>query len=381
MSRVFFSEIVPGRITEAREARQYNIAQLADAINVTRQAVWKYEQGEALPSETNLQKIIKVLDFPYEFFFKPIECSNIADGVVFYRSLKSSEASARSMIKVKCGWIGEVYLYLNEYLKMPVLNLPQLDLLVNKNELRDEEIEELANIIRRHWSIGIQPIDNLTYLAEKNGFVVSSVETTCQKTDGCSEYIKGIPVIFLDKGLKSACRSRFSLAHEIAHLIMHGHITKDDIKDKKVLNRIEHEADRFAGAFLMPRDSFARDIRSVSLDYFLSIKRKWRVSIAAMIYRCKDLGLLDEEQVLMLRKQISYRRWIREEPLDREIPLERPSLIRSATKLLFDEQIVSPLEFVNVFRWPISDLSDICACDESFFTKEYEYQKPYLSLR
>lgn len=367
MNKSFEFEIYPSRITEAREARLLNISQLADIIGVTRQMVSKYEQGLSQPSETILSKLSTELNFPFEFFFKPVSDKYVTDGTVFYRSLKSSDAKVRSMIRVKCNWAGEVYSYLNQYLKLPELNLPQLDLMVNKNSLTEDEIEEIALSVRNYWGLGTRPIENLVYLLEKNGIVISSSEINCEKADACSEINRGVPIIFLDKGLKSACRIRFSLAHELGHILMHGYITKDDLKNKITLDRIEHEANRFASAFLLPADSFIQDIRSMSLTYFIALKSKWKASIAAMIYRCQDLNLLDDDQVLMLRKQISYKKWIKAEPLDDEIKIERPKLIKSAAELLFNKHVISKGNFVNNFRWNILDLANVCGCGKEFF--------------
>lgn len=372
MNNSFGFNICPSRITEAREARLLNISQLADIIGVTRQIVSKYEQGTSQPSEAVLRKMSTVLEFPLEFFFKPILAGNINEGTVFYRSLKSSEANVRSMIRIKCNWTGEVYAYLNKYLKLPGLNLPQLDLMVNKSSLSDDEIEEIAMATRDYWGLGVRPIDNLIYLLEKNGFVISTAEINCEKTDACSEIKQGVPVIFLDKGLKSACRIRFSLAHELGHVLMHGYITKDDLNDKSILERIEHEANRFASAFLMPADSFIEEIRSMSLTYFIALKSKWKVSIGAMIYRCQDLKVLDADQVLMLRKHMSYKKWTKAEPLDDEINIERPKLMKSAAEMLFKEHVVSKSDFINNFCWNVMDLSDVCGCDREFFQDNHD---------
>lgn len=357
----------PKRITEARQARAYNISQLAGLVGVTRQSMSRYEQGLSHPSEKVIGKLSQVLDFPFDFFYKPIKDTITSDSTVFYRSLKSSEANIRSMIKIKCDWASEMYNYLDQYLELPSLNLPNLDLLITQDSLSDKTIENIAVLLRKHWNLGNAPIDNLTYILEKNGFIISCSSIGSYKVDACSEVRGGKPIIFLGKGQKSSCRTRFNLAHELGHVIMHNYITKEDIKNSSTLKRIEREANRFASSFLLPYDSFLDDVRSLSLDYFILMKRKWKVSIAAMVYRCQDLKLFDEDQILALRKQMSYKHWNRNEPLDKEIKLEQPKLLTTAINIIFNKGIVSKSEFLNTFKWNVNDLSDICGCDPELF--------------
>jgi Zn-dependent peptidase ImmA (M78 family) len=131
-------------------------------------------------------------------------------------------------------------------------------------------------------------------------------------------------------------RSRFDLAHELGHLILHRHIDSADIEDKDFLKEIERQADRFAGAFLLPKHSFPNEVFTPRLDAFVNLKMRWRVSVQAMIYRCSDLGLFDDAQILNMRKQVSFRKWKTKEPLDDPsvIPLEMPRLLAKAFDLV-----------------------------------------------
>src|SRR6185437_9053940 len=98
----------------------------------------------------------------------------------------------------------------------------------------------------------------------------------------------------------------------------------------------EREADRFASAFLLPRKSFQAEIFTSRLDAFVMLKKRWNVSIQAMVYRCKQLELFDEDQVTNLYKQISARRWRTREPLDDPavVPLEQPRLLKRALEMV-----------------------------------------------
>lgn len=73
---------------------------------------------------------------------------------------------------------------------------------------------------------------------------------------------------------------------------------------------VENEANQFASAFLMPKDSFTADLTKesfIDLDTFIDLKSKWNVSIAAMVHRAHDLELINDKEYVKLQKQISYR--------------------------------------------------------------------------
>jgi Zn-dependent peptidase ImmA (M78 family) len=108
------------------------------------------------------------------------------------------------------------------------------------------------------------------------------------------------------------------------------------VEDPKVLRKVEAEANRFAGALLLPRQSFPDEVFTTRLDAFVELKRRWKVAIQAMVYRCKDLEVFDEYQITNLYKQISARKWRTIEPLDDPaiLPLEQPKTLRRAALMV-----------------------------------------------
>ncbi|WP_427339611.1 ImmA/IrrE family metallo-endopeptidase [Caloranaerobacter sp. DY30410] len=138
--------------------------------------------------------------------------------------------------------------------------------------------------------------------------MISRIELGHEKIDAFSQWIGSRPFIFLGSDKDSAVRSRFDIAHELGHLLLHTHVDQEDLKDPKVLKRIEKEAHYFVGAFLLPEDSFAQEVTSISIDHFISLKKRWKVSIASMIYRCDELGIFTDNKILYLNKQMSYRK-------------------------------------------------------------------------
>lgn len=349
---------IPERIREARKARGLSIADLAAEVGVSRQAISQYELGQSVPSGQTMAKICDVLRFPLSFYLRPIVQSNGASSAIFYRSLKQASRTHRDMFEVRTDWIEDIYQYLEQYVRFPELKIPNLsDFLSHESEeLSGYEIDEIAVHVRKEWGLGLGPISNIILLVEKNGFIVARNSLKeADKIDACSRWKSGRPFIFLGASDSTAVRIRFDVAHELGHLLLHSDVEPEQLMNKEIRDKIEREAHRFASAFLLPRDTFIQEIMSTSLEHFKQLKRRWRVSIAAMIYRCTDLKLLTENQVLYLRKQLS-RAGRKREPLDDIIVPESPKVFKQAFDLLIDNEIVSPHEVLDALPFGETEL-------------------------
>jgi Zn-dependent peptidase ImmA (M78 family) len=160
------------------------------------------------------------------------------------------------------------------------------------------------------------------------------------------------PFIFLASEKEAGVRRRYDLSHELGHLVLHRWIEQSELEHRPTLKAVEGEADRFAGAFLLPSTSFPNEIYTTRLDAFIPLKERWKVSIQAMIYRCRDLDLIDSDQALNLYKQISFRKWRKKEPLDdpRIIPVEQPRLLKRAVELVLESGRKHPDDILNDLR-------------------------------
>ena len=358
--------LVPERIREARLARGMTAIDLATSVGVTRQAISKYELGIALPSSDILNSIASSLSMPLSFFQKPLT-KPINQGTVFFRSLKTNAARAKDILSMKIQWAAQFAKILSEDIIFPDVDLPVLpDKYAQIIEFSYDDIEDIALYLRRHWNLGTAPIKNMSRLLESHGIVVASVKTGYSETDACSSFIEGRPFVFLDMQKECAVRTRFNMAHELGHLLLHHDISQKDIDDKKTLDRIEKEANQFASCFLLPRASFILDIRSTSLASFLPLKNKWKVSIQAMVYRCRELDIFSESQMIYIQKQISAKRWRKHEPYDDEWPCETPVILSTAIQMLIDRGDYSKEAFVELFRLPEKDIEEICSLPNGY---------------
>ena len=184
---------------------------------------------------------------------------------------------------------------------------------------------------------------------ENNGAIVLRHPLDAETLDALSGWARpeNIPYVLLNSDKDCAVRSRLDLAHELGHLMLHQQITITTLHKQELFSLIEKQAFRFGASFLLPAEPFLADLYSISLDALKVLKRKWKVSIAMMIERLKHLGVIDDDQHRRLRINYVARKWTRQEPFDDEIPVEQPSVIVAAFRLLVQEKIQS-VEQVSV---------------------------------
>lgn len=348
-------KIIPEKLKEARLARGYTVTALAEKIGISKQTISKYELGQSSPSSETMIKYCNFLNFDINFFMFNNEDSNNNYGTIFFRSLKSAESQVREEIKIRIKWTNYIYKYINEFIEFPKLNLPDFEEKSLEN-LDLYKIEDIADKLREYWNIEKGPINNLSVLLEQNGIILCNSNINNIKVDACSEVINDTAIFFIRTNDISACRLRFDLAHELGHLILHSEITKEELENKEILDRIEKEANMFASAFLLPREEFSNEVLALSLDHFVNLKSRWKVSIAAMIYRCKELGIFSDSQVLYLRKQISLKKWRTIEPLDDVIAIEKPKLLSNAIKLIIINNLQTKNQINKSINIPKQDL-------------------------
>lgn len=375
-------EIVPYRINQARVSRGLSMAELAEMVGVSKQAISQYETGKNQPSDAVINKIAEYLKYSVDFFRKPMPINNSAESGVFFRSNKTARQMDLKAAEVKIQILREINEYLERYVDFPEVNLPEeveysdcgTDLISN------EDIEQFAETLRKSWKLGTGPIDNLMNIVQKNGIVVSSTKLRLKKLDGLSEWYNNTPYIFMSADKETNCRVRFGIAHEIGHLLMHaGNFSAEDIHKEAIHKKLEDEAHRFAGAFLLPKETFSRDVYSTSLDHFIQLKAKWKVSISAMIKRCETLEIFSYSQIKYLKDQMTRREYWRHEPLDSTMPIEKPFAHKQAVSLLLDNDIISPYDFVRSIGCLAEELEQYCCLDKG--TLAYSEPQQVVKLR
>ena len=329
---------------------------MSDRIGVTKQYISQCELGITNASSI-IYKLSDVLNYPISFFCKStkgIETSS----ATYFRSRKTTPKKLKEAANEKVELFSEIKDFFEEYVNYPELNLP------NDIELKDEytleDIEKIAINVREYWKLGMGPIDNLVSVLQENGIIISKIKVGNNKIDAFSKWINSTPYVFLSIDKDSAVRSRFDIAHELCHILLHQYISKEDIECREKLNQIEKEADAFAGAFLLPAETFSREVFSSSLDNLVRLKERWKVSISCMINRCLNLGLFTDNQVAYLKKQMTYKNYWRREPLDDTIQCEIPYLYKQILELLLENEILSKYDIVNGIAMNPEEIEEYC---------------------
>ena len=310
----------------ARRYRRLSQAEVAATASLNQGHYSRIENGLVPegPSADSVERIARALRFPADFFYQD-------DGLVGLPL--SVHPMNRKKASVSEGALKQVHaelnirlIHLRRYARAvdlePTLPRPQFDV--------DEGggPQEIARKIRMAWSIPDGPLENLTDYCERAGIVVAWCEFDAP-IDGVTMMVRDLPPCIFLNSRAPADRMRFSLAHELGHVIMH----------RVPTHHIEEEANAFAGELLLP----ARDLRRavlgqrLTLDWLARQKAYWRVSMAFLLYRAGDLDLITRHQSEYLWRKISGLGWRTREPQETDFAPEKPSVFPAMVRFHADE--------------------------------------------
>jgi len=276
------------------------------------------------PSKENAERIAGALNFPVSFFY---QSDDIAGLPISVHPMNRKKASVgERALKQAHAELNLRLIHLRRYLGAVELDaevpLPWLDV---------DEVggpAEAARTIRRAWMLPPGRIRNLTDCCERAGILVVWCDLSAA-IDGVTMRVRDLPpCIFLNRNA-TADRMRFSLAHELGHIIMH-RVPTDDIED---------EANAFAGELLVPEKELTQHVigNRITLEFLARQKAFWKVSMAFLLYRIGRLGLANRHQTEYLWKQISSLGWRLREPRETDIPFEEPSVFPKMIRLHANE--------------------------------------------
>lgn len=331
------------RLKAARIYRGKTISDLSDEVGITRQAISQFEKGVANPSFETLFSLINILDFPKDYFYEE-DKNEIKVGNTYFRALLTTNKKDRLSQIEKIKVLAKIYKFLDGYIEFPELNLPTL------NDINS--IEAVAREVREYWGLGNEPINNMVKLLEKNGLIISSFSTEGTVIDAFSQQqrINGQEHYFIVLGndKKSATRRNFDAAHELGHILLHDWSYDMEQVSREDFRKMEKEANQFAAELLLPREPFLNDlIYENKLEYYVELKKKWKVSVAAMIMRAYQLERLNNNQYQYMMKQLIKRGWKTKEPLDNVLKIPNPTVIRKAIELLITNDVLTGDEILQ----------------------------------
>nr|WP_298891873.1 XRE family transcriptional regulator [uncultured Acinetobacter sp.] len=367
------------RLLLALESQGFTNVAFANLMDVNRSTVTRWiNDPNFTPRPDVLLKMSEILKVNIEWFqSKP---KAILQTVEFYRSNASTTKLARNIAKSKLVFSAEIYQILSEWVGFPETKLPKSLTLSEWHALDNNKIDELAKECRRLWGLGNEPIDNLIGVAESNGIVVVKDELgtdASEQMDGVSAWYNDVPFVFIIKDTP-AVRSRFDLAHEIGHLIMHKAIPIEDYNKKEIYKKIENQAHRFANELLYPSDIAIDELYYPTLEKFIQLKMKWLISIQAILRKALDLELITEDEYIKFYKTISYRKWRKHEPLDDELIGEQPTLFAKVFEMLLEDGGFSRKSIIDKVFLPPKRIEALLSLPSGFLS---ENSAPKIKLK
>lgn len=330
----------PDRFKLARIRRGRTKRELAAALGVNENTIRRYEAGETAPSEDGLAVIARLLEFPRPFFFA--ETQDEPPDNASFRSMSDLPARDRDAALAA----GALAFGLDDWIRRR-FDLPANDI----PDLAGEEPDSAARAVRQVWGIGERPIRNMVHLLEAKGVRVFSLAENTRAVDAFSVWRSDAPYVFLNT-LKTAEHGRMDAGHELAHLALHKHGGPGG-------RAAEHEAQRFALSFLMPRaDVLAILPRVYGLEEIISHKKRWGVSVAALNYRLHKLGIITDWQYRDLCIQIAQRGYRKAEPPGTAIPREMSAVWPKVMDALRREGI-GKYDIADALALPVEELENL----------------------
>ena len=351
------------RLKEALQFRGLKMADLSRDTDISRQSLSLYANNENTPPFENVKKMACRLEFPVDFFMTEDLCTTVTSNT-YFRSQAAARKKEQNAQKLKLEYTAKMYEVFLNYVDFPSLTLPCLTEFRNKvpfpeqksdTEIADK-IEKLAQHVRSEWGLGDGPIEDMQYLLASHGIIVTGFTNVADNIDAFSQKVSikehgTVYIIALAIGEKPITRLRFDMAHELGHILMHNWDESNEELEKEEFNNLERQANRFASALLLPKDSFEHDVRpyATNVEFYRSLKKKWNVSMQAMMYRARDLEIITGNQYSYMMRMISAKGERLHERGD--VPgMLSSTIFQGAIDVLFDGGYLTAADLLRAFH-------------------------------
>ena len=338
----------PEMISLRRRMLSYSQAELASRAGIAQGTLSKIEQGIKEATSDVLVRLAEALQCPESFFFQPEReyGAPMSAHAMFRKKAATGQKVLDRVIADLNVRIAHIRKFLSTVDFAPELPFPQYDI-----DDFNGDIALVAESVRRAWLVPRGPIKSLTEYAERAGCLVIHCDMEDAKIDGVSYRIPGLPpIVFLNRN-QGADRMRFSLAHELGHLVMHAYPHPS----------MEQEADEFASALLMPASDIGPELNGLTIEKAAYMKPQWRVSMAALIYRATALKRIDKYKSDYLWRQMSMRNFRLREPAAVDFEKESTSVIDALIDGLVSGMGYTPGELTKLLNLHYEELSEMYA--------------------
>jgi Zn-dependent peptidase ImmA (M78 family)/transcriptional regulator with XRE-family HTH domain len=342
------------RLTQARRLAGLTKKDLAERVGVTAAAVGQYETGMTRPRPELIPRLARALDVPAAFFLSGRPHGKLDGSMAHFRSLRSTRVHQRAKAVAFAEQVWELTHALEKWVRLPSVDLPGFSggEVHSGVELPPDPVRA-ARALREHWGLGRGPLRHLVRHLEAHGIVVvfPPPDPDADTVDAFSTSHLPRPLVVLTANrFDDVHRHRFTAAHELGHLVLHGDVAAGD-------SRQEREADAFAAEFLTPRDSILPDLPGrADLRRLAELRLVWGVSVDSLLYRCREVGILSDSAASRAYQRLNALRGqpgFAGEPVD-GYPGEQPVLLRQAFDLAAAERALTLPALAGELAWPVA---------------------------
>ncbi|MDR6776240.1 Zn-dependent peptidase ImmA (M78 family)/transcriptional regulator with XRE-family HTH domain [Paenibacillus peoriae] len=340
-----------------RESRSISQSELAKKIGFTQGKLSKIENGLISITQEELDKISKALNYPNNFFQREEKIYGIGLSEFFHR--KKQAVPQRQL--------NTVYARL-ELRRMEIqtllrsVDIDEPTFFHMDPEKYDGDVEKIAQIVRATFRIPNGPIQNVIDVLEDAGAIVIPFDFEDANIDAIHLWNPGVPPLIFTNFNRTMDRIRFTLCHELGHIIMHRKPPSEDVD-------IEEQADRFSSEFLMPKNEISHSLGGITLPKLAALKPYWKVSMNALLKRAVDLNKITERQSRYLWTQMGKSGYRTREPIELDLPFEKPSMLEEILQIHQSD-----------LSYSYKDLSNVTSLTEAEFQNIYSVGKPRIRL-
>ncbi|WP_159807848.1 helix-turn-helix domain-containing protein [Cellulomonas citrea] len=298
-------------ISTARRAKGWTQETLAERAGVTQATLSRYESGLRTPDDEALAHVARALGVTPALLR---EAGRIEGGIAVnahMRRQKTTPVTVWRELEAQLNLVRLHAAHLGEEVALRAeRSVPSFD-------TDETSPADAARLLRAQWRMPVGPIGNLTDWMESAGvLVVESNFGAGPRVDGLSQWANEHPIVMINANMPTD-RLRFTLAHELGHLVLHS-IYIDD--------QAEQQANEFAAELLLPAEQISHYLRRLRIGDLIELKRTWGVSIAALVERAHGLNLITGQQRASMYKMLNARGLRNPEPASEDIAPEHPRL-------------------------------------------------------
>ena len=345
--------MIGSRIKQARKASGLSLRELADKAGISHMAISKYENEKATPSSGVLLALAKAMNVRAEYFFRhqKIQLKNVE-----YR--KHHKLPKKIQQKIEGNVIEQIerFFELEQFLPTRPIEPFRIPKSIPAKIRNYADIEEAALELREKWDLGVNPIAEMTDMLEERGIKVFLSDVLHDdKFDGLAVQVDGVPVIVINRD-KPGDRQRFTLAHELGHLILKDRLSGELKKE------VESAANRFAGAFLVPESEVKKELGEkrtwLEPKELYVPKHAYGLSMSGWLHRAHELKIISSQKYQKMAAFFRSNGWHKKEP-GNQIDSEKPQLFEQLVFRALGEDIIGESKAAELMGLSVRDFREI----------------------